>query len=401
MDINSFKYKANYFAALLLAFVLPLERRFIAPATIFFVITSLINFQRPLSRNYNHLYFGIIYLIYLSGLFFAPNMNDATNDLLTKLPLVLFPVSFYFSKLNFRIHLPNISILFVLGCTIAFLISFAASTFTYGATGELSSFFYDHISYFSHPGYMALLCNFSILILLILRSSLNVLPKWFSVSLIVVHSAYIILLSSKTGLITLLLTYLTYVLYLIIYHKKYITGLVILLAAFTGLITTYYSSELFRNRILEVTSVFQDDQTSSTSARTIIWDISLDLIREKPMLGYGAGNENLELENRYLASENDYLIEQKLNAHNQFLQTTLATGITGGIILLMMLLIPLWLAIRNKNPLYLGFIILLIVNFLTESMLERQVGVTFYAFFNLILFTSYCVSDSNRDPKCT
>ncbi|MCB0400592.1 MAG: O-antigen ligase family protein [Flavobacteriales bacterium] len=401
MNLNSFKYKANYFATLLLAFAIPLERRFIAPATILFVATSLLNYRKPEKKGYRALYFGVIYLIYLFSLSYAPNLDDATTDLLTKLPLLLIPLSFYLSQLNFKVILPNIAFAFVLGCTVAFLASFVNSLIQFGTTADISSFFYDHISYFSHPGYMAMLSNFTILIMLLLRRSFKKTPQWLVFSLLFLHSAYLILLSSKTGLITMLLTYAVYVIYLMVKHKKYKTGIAILLASSIGLVAAFQTSNLFRNRILELSSLFREDQTSSTSARSIIWGISLDLIKEKPLLGYGVGNENQELEQRYIAENNEYLVEQKLNAHNQFLQTTLATGLPGGLILILLLVLPLWMAFRNNHPLYLGFILLVLVNFLTESMLERQVGVTFYAFFNLLLFASYFVSSTENDTPCT
>ena len=81
--------------------------------------------------------------------------------------------------------------------------------------------------------------------------------------------------------------------------------------------------------------------------------------------------------------------DEKLNTHNQYLQTTIALGMVGFIILVLSLLAPLVQAIKKRNQLYVLFLLLFIINILVESMLETQAGVIFFAFFNSLIFTQY------------
>ncbi|MEZ5198704.1 MAG: hypothetical protein R2764_20660 [Bacteroidales bacterium] len=61
--------------------------------------------------------------------------------------------------------------------------------------------------------------------------------------------------------------------------------------------------------------------------------------------------------------------------------------------LLITLLFPFIMAIKKKHAIFLLFIMLFSFNLLFESMLERQAGVVFYAFFNGLLF--YYMNDNN------
>ena len=97
------------------------------------------------------------------------------------------------------------------------------------------------------------------------------------------------------------------------------------------------------------------------------------------------GDANDEL---YAAYENNGLtgaFEHKLNAHNQYLQSFIGLGIIGFVLLFAMTFGNLYYAILSKNNLLLILSLLLISNFLVESMLQRSAGVLFTVFF-LCLF---------------
>ena len=68
--------------------------------------------------------------------------------------------------------------------------------------------------------------------------------------------------------------------------------------------------------------------------------------------------------------------------HNQFLQTFAALGLTGILLLLAGLTIPFVYCVRKKDWMYLGFIVIVALNCVIESIMEVQAGVVFYAFFN-------------------
>jgi O-antigen ligase len=84
--------------------------------------------------------------------------------------------------------------------------------------------------------------------------------------------------------------------------------------------------------------------------------------------------------------------EHQLNAHNEYYQVFISLGIIGFILLLVTLYFPFIFAFRTGNTIYLLFLLIVVLNFLTESMFETQAGVMFYAFFNSLL----CFSKNNK-----
>jgi O-antigen ligase len=78
-------------------------------------------------------------------------------------------------------------------------------------------------------------------------------------------------------------------------------------------------------------------------------------------------------------------LNENLNAHNQYLQTTIATGIPGLILFIVAMLSALWAAVLKPDYGYLLFLILFLFCIITESMLESEAGVIFFSFFNSLL----------------
>lgn len=124
----------------------------------------------------------------------------------------------------------------------------------------------------------------------------------------------------------------------------------------------------------------------STAQRELIWDHSIQLIKQHPIFGVGLGDGNDELQAQYLEIGEMDMAYKKLNAHNQFFQTTIQLGLLGLLSLISIVVYPL-LNPRNKSVFFITFltVIIVILNFLTESMLERQAGVIFLAFVSSLL----------------
>jgi O-antigen ligase len=77
--------------------------------------------------------------------------------------------------------------------------------------------------------------------------------------------------------------------------------------------------------------------------------------------------------------------ESKLNVHNQFLQTTIALGIIGGLLLVSILGYMLVIGFRNNDFILVFLSTVIAVNFLTESMLGREGGLLFFCFWASVL----------------
>ena len=75
---------------------------------------------------------------------------------------------------------------------------------------------------------------------------------------------------------------------------------------------------------------------------------------------------------------------KEYNAHNQYLQIFLSSGVIGAAIFILSILFSMRYAYRQKIMGYLVFSVLVATCFLTENILSRHDGVLFYAFFNSI-----------------
>jgi O-antigen ligase len=121
--------------------------------------------------------------------------------------------------------------------------------------------------------------------------------------------------------------------------------------------------------------------------RLTIWKCSRDVIRQHWLAGVGIGDVQDSLQQAY-EKRKFYFASRynRFNAHNQYIQETLANGVMGLLIFLSCLFLPLYVAVKEKNMLYTLFILCFAFICLTESVLDLHKGVIWYSFFNSLLF---------------
>ena len=92
------------------------------------------------------------------------------------------------------------------------------------------------------------------------------------------------------------------------------------------------------------------------------------------------------LQEQYKKDGYDYMYKKNYNSHNQYLQVLLDHGIFGFLILAFFTFGMLYASLKQKDFIYALFLAIMILNFMTESVLETQSGVIFFAFFNTVFF---------------
>ena len=123
----------------------------------------------------------------------------------------------------------------------------------------------------------------------------------------------------------------------------------------------------------------------STAVRILIWEESMKIIKENFLFGTTPGDLTDKLNEAYQKNGLTGAYANSLNAHNQFLQTFIGTGIIGFILLLLMTVYALVYAIIRKYYLLALFSLLVICNFMVESMLQVHAGFIFFVFFFCLL----------------
>jgi len=218
---------------------------------------------------------------------------------------------------------------------------------------------------------------------LIHLSHLNIKIGFMSIAFLIT----VFLCSSKMGLITaILLLPLTF--FVILYnhgYRKIIGGLVIVfiisIAVAYKIFPTPFDRMQRAFKVSSSTETLDKTDTESTAVRILIWKEAVKLIKTNILFGTTAGDANDKLAEAYEREGLTGAFSKRLNAHNQFLQTFIGTGIIGFIVLLLMTLGALVYSFMKKNYILALFSVLCIFNFLVESMLQAQAGFVFFAFF--------------------
>lgn len=102
------------------------------------------------------------------------------------------------------------------------------------------------------------------------------------------------------------------------------------------------------------------------------------------LLGVGVGNKEAILTGIY-HKYSYWAAYMKYNAHNQFLDTLLSTGLIGLGCLVFWFIQLLLYGFKTNNKYLVNFIMLISICSLTESTLERMKGVAFVILFTAVL----------------
>lgn len=346
-----------------------------------------------------------LYLLYLIGTLYSENLNFAKKDLLLKLPLLSFPLIIFSMDTRFftKERIIFILKLFVTGNIVAAVASLIHSWILYLQEPVFSHFHYVEASWFHHPSYASMYyCfSFAIIIYLILTQSLKKQEKIIGGIGLVLFIVEIILLDSRAGILAFGGTVLAYGIYLILKKRINIKTIVIIIGLGIALIGTYALLPNNANRI-QSTIKSLEKETFSTSdpqkanVRILIWDASMEVALKNLPFGVGTGDIKDELLKQYAIDNYTIPYEENYNAHNQYLQIFVTLGILGVLVFLMISILPFWIGFKKGNILFIIFGIIICINFLVESMLEKQAGVMFFTFFFPLL---YYISQQNTENQ--
>ena len=228
----------------------------------------------------------------------------------------------------------------------------------------------------NHPSYYGLFVLLTILITLFAGNG-----KWniFSLTITGINIVVLILLSSKAVLIALLFSLGFASIALLFKHPK--KGVLILLLLLGSICLTLTLPKV-RLRIQQSveTVLLEKNKDLSTGQRIMIWESILKLDRKQLLIGFGNERGEKILEE---------ITGTDLNAHNQYLQALLGGGVLSLFLLVIYLISPLFFKTTypdSETLLMFSFIIAVLVSCLFESVLNRQWGIVFIAFFYSLFF---------------
>lgn len=131
---------------------------------------------------------------------------------------------------------------------------------------------------------------------------------------------------------------------------------------------------------LKMYSGSADDQ-NGLAARLLIWASALELIKKKPVIGYGLVQSKEELIKKYQEKGFQIGVKERYNVHNQYLESMLSAGIVGLLLFVGLLFYPLRAACKERKLLLLLVVLHYMLQSLVESTLTVQQELIFFWFF--------------------
>lgn len=366
---------------------------------ILFVIAWLVegDLKRKLTAWMKNKYawlFMALYLIYMVGILYTKNTAHGWMDMEIKLSIILFPVilssegEMDFTKQKW------FGFAFISGAILHGIYCLLYAAWLYFSDGTVQ-FTYMAFSRFVHPTYYSMYIDLAIvLICYAITTKGKELAKkekifiYFSAPFLLL---ILILLESKMGIIVTAFLFPA-LLFKYFLSKGSTFKAVATVVAVLGLVVIGISKISRFNALGNVLSGHKVNVQSveSNQARILVWGAAWQVVKSSPVIGYGTG-DTTALMQQYQNNGMTGAYREKLNAHNQYLQTMIAVGIPGILLLLGNLIIPMFMAVRRKQLVYLLFLIILCLNFLTESVLEQQAGTMFYGLFNSLLMFNFVI----------
>ncbi len=401
-------------------FLLPIGINLPTPFFIISIILGMVNIFRTNRHSFTDnkaLWLFPLYFVALAvSMIYTENIADGMNLLQRSLSLLFFPVIFLFVKEDAS-TVRRLFDFLLLGLLVSFFINlslglldvlsyvkregFVFETSLEGmsklANTSMKGWAYFVRSEFSklvNPSYI------SLYILLVLSYYLkNKLESRIQALTILILFVYLFLLASIAAYLTLAIMCLLLIFNISDKNKKYTVSILF----FLGLLVFLNNPRVF-DFYTNVTGIKKDygvNNTSIEKSRLLTWNASAELIQESPVFGYGIGDTNDVLVERYRELDYFHNYENKYNAHNQFLQTYLQTGIFGfGILTCIFVLLGMRMR-RSRNEF--SVFLVLTISLLFESMLVRFNGIVFFSIIIPLLLKKRSILSSriirNTDIK--
>jgi hypothetical protein len=419
----------------LAVFALPFSLLICHVALICFIISALFlrntTFEINTLWNSSFLMLVILLSIFVAGMFYTDNIDNGGEQLLKKIFLFLIPLS-----LSIFVHIERTEVHLLLGafvtsCFIASIIckinSFHQLWLFSSGIIDLADFNYLEttvyktlnpdvsdvwmlLSYRSlasgvdmHPTYLSLYFAFTIVVIIHFLNNKNLSSRWryLGVGLVVYFSLFIFFLGSRMMIITLIVLLMFMIWEGKVIHgpgRKMVSALFIVIIAgviiYVNPITRYRCYQEFYVSSIQI----KPDRvySNSTEIRASLWWTALKAMQNVNLMwGSGTGNSQDVMRK----TSETYQVKNILgsdNPHNQFLCTVLQHGVVGVLVLAALLLVPMISAWSKKDYLVFGFCMLIVLSCLTETILERQKGIDFFAiFYSLLLFSYRTPSSAN------
>ncbi|MDB5159547.1 MAG: hypothetical protein JWR50_4254 [Mucilaginibacter sp.] len=403
--------KISYYHLLLFLASLPFDFFYSHVILISFCVHTLIQLNKKDIRpvfTWRNLVLQSVFFITLLSTIYTVNKPQAFAEWGNHITILIFPILFCLTSFDIRKYRPKLLLGFSMVCTaaIAYLYLDALRTIRfYGLpySAIISSAFTNHN--FALPINMhATFLSLQVVIALIYLISATLKEQQKKLRLFYTGCACILLaglvqLSSKSVFIPVFFLINIGVPFYLLQGKKRSMFILITASLSVFAIAGIFTLKIIKTRYVtnlkyDLTLTSKDQRFDSRLDR---WSTAAGLIKNKPVIGYGAGSEIGLLHESFYARKYYNSFLNHLNTHNQYLSFWLKSGIIGVLIYLATLWFGFKQAIKQKDLLFLTFMLLIAFVSFSENLLDVDKGVIFYAFF----FSFFIFSGDRKQKKQT
>jgi hypothetical protein len=141
----------------------------------------------------------------------------------------------------------------------------------------------------------------------------------------------------------------------------------------------------------------------SLSQRIEFAKAALIIIRQNFWFGVGTGNWKEEFRKAYIANNSNLNEEHYASSHNQYLNYLVKFGLTGFLIISLLLVLPLIMTKRYRDIFFMLFLIFMFFANFADSNFESHMGSSFFLFFYCVFLitngTDYLIINRNKSIK--
>ena len=334
-----------------------------------------------------------IYGVGLLSLTYSSDKQEGVNIAARQLAILLFPVLFALNGFDANKYRDRLFSFFVITCTATMIYLYADALITIQyfhlpASSLFTLAFMNHnfsLPIEMHATYLSMYVAFSIIVLIFRITN----KKWDSINWLHLCCLFVLILgllqlSSRSVFIALLLI-INIVFPIMVFTGKQRTRFIFVSLLLSGL-ALYAIFNINSFRIRYVSELRKDltqksDLIEVNESRIARWKATLELIRGSPLIGYGLGSEKKLLKDKYFEKKLFTSFLNEFNSHSEYLSFLLKNGILGLLLFIYVLYTGFRISYRQKDMLFLSFMLLVSIVAVSENILDLNKGIFFYSFF--------------------
>lgn len=401
--------KIEFTIVAILTFVTPISWKLATKILLLWVLCVIVRMfadrKHAVKANFTgrkrfFLLFAAFFAVYCASMLYTRNVSEGLSCLEKKLSFLILPIMFAFCDFShlggqrFRILLYT----FVASLSSIFCYDMATATFDAVVHNAGTSRFFDCNLSAQHHAYISMyFCTGIAFCFKELFDGTGTRCRNLANAIMTTcFSVFVVLLSSRAGILCMIVLYVILLTWLIFSRKKYKLGLSIAGIAAVGIAVLLLALPQATNRIVTtVKSITSTEQKTDT--RIIILSSTVKVARENWLTGVGVGDRSDSYLQQYVEDGNDIASERHYNSHNQYIDTITSTGIAGLLLLLSFFIVPAVMFFRDRkcDIVFLAFLFIFAFNALFESVFEVQSGVFFFVLFFSFFFLQLCSAKSD------